>query len=122
MQAAVDNRSPGAVEAAKKFLSETLANGAVETKQIDEAATASMIAERTLRRAYEALKVQSAKEKGKRNGAFFWRLPRQGAPLAMGNHNKRRNRTSNFIEPQGRKSELLKLILLAATGATSLAP
>ncbi len=86
MQAAVDNRSPGAVEAAKKFLSETPANGAVETKQIEEAATTSLIAERTLRCAYEALKVQSAKEKVKRNSAFFWRL-RQGAPLAMGNHN-----------------------------------
>jgi hypothetical protein len=35
MQAAVDNRSPGAVEAAKKFLSETMANGAVETEQIE---------------------------------------------------------------------------------------
>lgn len=77
MQAAAENRSPGAVDAAKNFLFELLENGAMEKRLVEEAADAKMIVQRTLRRAHDLLKVESAKER-KKNGLWFWRLPERG--------------------------------------------
>jgi putative DNA primase/helicase len=80
MQAAADNKSPGAAEAAKSLLLELLADGPVEKKQIEEAAEAHMISATTLRRAREALKVETKKEPRRRDGAWFWRLPEKCQP------------------------------------------
>ena len=54
-QAAVDNRS-GALDAAKKVLGEMLAKGPALKTEIEEAAEANSISEKTLRRAKGTLK------------------------------------------------------------------
>ena len=57
MQAAVDNKSPGARDTAKKFLGDMLAKGPVLKTEIEEAAEANSISEKTLRRAKDDLGV-----------------------------------------------------------------
>jgi hypothetical protein len=72
MQAASENKSPAAREEAKKFLSDVLANGPVAKKEIDEAAEANGISERTLFRAKTDLKIMAKKDGP--NGGWTWRL------------------------------------------------
>jgi hypothetical protein len=74
MQAAAENRSPGAIDNAKNFLVEMLEDAPAKKTDIEEAAEAKMISERTLRRARELLKIEVKKEH-KSGGAWFWRLP-----------------------------------------------
>jgi hypothetical protein len=73
MQAANDAKSPGARDNAKKFLLRVLADGPVTKNEIEEAAEADAIAEKTLRRAKADLGVM-AKKDGE-NGAWRWHLP-----------------------------------------------
>ena len=73
MQAASENRSPGARDEAKKFLLAMLANGPVAKTAIEEAAKAEGISERTLYRAKRELKNIVAK-KDAADGGWTWRL------------------------------------------------
>jgi hypothetical protein len=66
-------KSPAARDEAKKFLTDILANGPVLKTEIEEAAKANGIAERTLCRAKSELSI-SAEKKGQ-NGQWQWRLP-----------------------------------------------
>jgi len=66
-------KSPAARDEAKKFLTDILANGPVLKTEIEEAAKANGIAERTLFRAKSDLGI-SAEKKGQ-NGQWRWRLP-----------------------------------------------
>jgi hypothetical protein len=75
MQAATESRSPTARDGAKKFLREILVDGPVTTAEIEEAADANKIAERTLRRAKDELGI-TAKKDGP-NGEWRWHLPEQ---------------------------------------------
>jgi putative DNA primase/helicase len=77
MQAASDTRSPAVKDEAKKFLREILAQGPVLKDEIEEAAEANGISERTLFRAKNELKVEAHKECGKMNGKWTWKLPPQ---------------------------------------------
>jgi putative DNA primase/helicase len=74
MQAATDNRAPAARDDAKKFLEDTLQNGPVLETEIMEAAKASLISEKSLRRAKQGLKVKSRKN-GTAGGGWTWELP-----------------------------------------------
>jgi hypothetical protein len=75
MQAAVDNKSPGARDEAKKFLADTLAKGPVLKAEIEEAAEANSISEKTLRRAKVDLGVIAEKDRSKADGKWYWKLP-----------------------------------------------
>jgi putative DNA primase/helicase len=75
MQAAASNKSPSARDAAKKFLYDMLADGPILKSEIDEAAEANGISERTLRRAKDDLKVFAKKDKSKKDGPWTWQLP-----------------------------------------------
>jgi hypothetical protein len=75
MQAATEAKSPTARDEAKKFLADLLANGPVTKNDIEEAAQANGVAERTLFRANSSLKI-IAKKDGP-NGEWTWRLPSQ---------------------------------------------
>jgi hypothetical protein len=75
MQAASDNKAPAARDEAKKFLSDLLASGPVPKADIEEAAEANGIAERTLFRAKSELKVMARKDAP--GGGWTWRLPDQ---------------------------------------------
>jgi putative DNA primase/helicase len=75
MQAAVDNRSPGALDAAKKVLGDMLAKGPVLKTEIEEAAEANSISEKTLRRAKGALGVIAEKDRSKPDGKWYCKLP-----------------------------------------------
>jgi hypothetical protein len=75
MQAAIEVKSPTAHDEAKTFLTDLLANGPVTKNDIEEAAEANGIAERTLFRAKSSLKI-IAKKDGP-NGEWTWRLPSQ---------------------------------------------
>ena len=77
MQAASDTRSPAVKDEAKKFSREILAKGPVLKDEIEEAAEANGISERTLIRAKQELKVEARKERGKMNGKWTWELPLQ---------------------------------------------
>jgi hypothetical protein len=72
MQAATGGKSPAARDEAKKFLAHLLSAGPVPKSEIEEAAKASGIAERTLRRAKTELGVIARKD-GDR-GVWTWRL------------------------------------------------
>lgn len=74
MQAATDNRAPAARDDAKKSLEDTLQNGPVLETEIMEAAKASLISEKSLRRAKQGLKVKSRKN-GTAGGGWTWELP-----------------------------------------------
>jgi putative DNA primase/helicase len=75
MQAAVDNRSPGARDEAKKFLGDMLVKGPVLKTEIEEAAEANSISEKTLRRAKVDLGVIAEKDRSKADGKWYWKLP-----------------------------------------------
>ena len=77
MVAASANRSPAAQDAAKVFLIEMLKDGPKPKTEIEEAADANDITERTLRRAKEALNVRAKKDGA--NGCWRWHLPTQSA-------------------------------------------
>jgi hypothetical protein len=68
-----ENQSPGARDAAKKFLLAILANRPVAKTEIEEAAKAEGISERTLYRAKRELKNILAK-KDAADGGWPWRL------------------------------------------------
>jgi AAA domain len=77
MQAAAESKSPAARDEAQKFLTDILANGPILKTEIEEAAEANGIAERTLRRAKTELKI-IAKKDG--DGAKWrWHLPKPQA-------------------------------------------
>jgi hypothetical protein len=73
MQAASENKSPGARDEGKKFLRAILAAGPVAKTEIEEAAKAEGITERTLYRAKRELKNTVAK-KDAADGGWTWRL------------------------------------------------
>jgi DNA polymerase I len=73
MQAASENKSPGARDEAKKFLLAILASGPVAKTEIEEAAKAEGISERTLYRAKRELNNVIAK-KDAADGRWTWRL------------------------------------------------
>ena len=68
----IENKSPAARDEAKKFLREILANGPVTKTEIEEAAKANGIAERTLFRAKNDLNVMAKKDAP--DGGWTWRL------------------------------------------------
>jgi putative DNA primase/helicase len=73
MEAAASTKSPAARDSAKKFLSEMLANGPVPKHDIEEAAEANCISERTLWRAKDDLHIV-AKKAGLKKG-WTWQMP-----------------------------------------------
>jgi hypothetical protein len=75
MQAAADNRSPAQIETAMHFLNDLLTEGAVEHGEVEEAAEVEKISNATLRRAAERLKIQKSKQRGVKDGKWYWRLP-----------------------------------------------
>jgi hypothetical protein len=75
MQAAVDNRPLGARDEAKKFLGDMLAKGPVLKTEIEDAAEANSISEKTLRRAKVDLGVIAEKDRSKADGKWYWKLP-----------------------------------------------
>jgi hypothetical protein len=79
MQAAADHKSPAARDEAKKFLADMLAKGPVPKTEVEEAAEANGISERTLRRAKADLQVVADKDRTKQDGKWFWKLP-EGTP------------------------------------------
>jgi putative DNA primase/helicase len=78
MQAASQSRSTTAVDDAKKFLLDILGNGPVPKTEIDDAAEANGISQRTLCRAKKDLHVEAKKDGLK--GGWNWRLPKQSTP------------------------------------------
>jgi hypothetical protein len=62
---------------AKEFLQERLDAGAVDSKDIIEAAKQEGIAVKTLKRAKKELGIRSHKGHGRVNGAWFWELPQR---------------------------------------------
>jgi hypothetical protein len=72
-EAMAATKSPAARDEAKKFLTDILANGPVHKTEIEEAAKANGIAERTLFRAKSELSIIA--EKNGQNGQWQWRLP-----------------------------------------------
>jgi AAA domain len=70
-------KSPAARDEAKKFLTDILANGPVLKTEIEEAADANGISERTLARAKGELGVMAKKDGP--NGAWTWRLAEEAA-------------------------------------------
>jgi putative DNA primase/helicase len=77
MRAATESKSATARDGAKKFLSDLLADGPVAKKDVEDAAEANCVSNRTLWRAKEELKVIAEKERGVPNGRWMWRLPPQ---------------------------------------------
>ena len=76
MQAVADNRTPGAKDAAKKFLEKILPGDTeVPMKEIVEAAEANGISWASLKWAKEELGVVADKEKTK-DGKWIWKLPK----------------------------------------------
>jgi putative DNA primase/helicase len=74
MQAATDNKSPGARDEAKSFLREILANGPVAKKDIEDAAEGHGISRATLFRAKKDLKIKVEKDRTSPTGGWNWRL------------------------------------------------
>jgi hypothetical protein len=62
MQAANEGKSPGAREAAHRLLKELLANGPVLTSEIEEAAEANGVSERSLNRARQELGIPARRD------------------------------------------------------------
>jgi len=73
MQAATESKSASACDSAQKFLSELLGNGPVLKSEIEDAAEAHCIAERTLWRAKDKLNVIARKDGPDKK--WTWRLP-----------------------------------------------
>jgi len=80
MQAAADNRSPAQIESAMSFLSDLLSEGAVEHREVEEAAEVAKISDATLRRASERLQIEKRKQPRVRDGKWYWKL-RDGGHL-----------------------------------------
>jgi hypothetical protein len=78
MQATNETKSPAARDDAKKFLADLLARGPVPKTEIEEAAEANCISERTLWRAKSELHVMAKKDA--QNGGWTWRLPPNAKP------------------------------------------
>jgi putative DNA primase/helicase len=76
LSAANENKSPGAKNAAKRLLQDLLRAGPVPKAEVEEAAEAEVISERTLRRAKEDLGVYVFK----RAGCWYWALPDKANP------------------------------------------
>lgn len=74
MQAETPHRDITALEKAEEWLKETLANGPVAVPEVIDAAEAAHIAEKTLRRAAKALRIQ--KDKQSMSGGWWWSLPK----------------------------------------------
>jgi putative DNA primase/helicase len=72
-EAMAATKSPAARDEAKKFLTDILANGPVLKTEIEEAARANGVAERTLCRAKSELGIKA--EKKGQSGQWQWRLP-----------------------------------------------
>jgi putative DNA primase/helicase len=70
MQAATENRSPGARDEAKEFLLDYLAGGPMPADTVKEAAEANGVSERTLRRAMKELRIKPRQEEKQ----WFWEL------------------------------------------------
>lgn len=66
---------PEALNAAREWLSDYLANGAIEVKQVESDAKAAGISKRTLRRAKEAMGIRSRREAF--GGMWSWALKEQ---------------------------------------------
>jgi hypothetical protein len=77
MAAANENKSPAARDGAKKFLLDLLANGPVPSKEVEEAAEANFISDRTLRRAKDDLGIRIEKDRSKPTGTWSWFPPKQ---------------------------------------------
>jgi DNA polymerase I-like protein with 3'-5' exonuclease and polymerase domains len=75
LQAASENKAPAAVDEAKRFLLDMLANGPVAKKEIEDAAEGSEISLATLRRAKRILRVIAEKDRDTPKGSWFWMLP-----------------------------------------------
>jgi hypothetical protein len=75
LSAASENKAPAAVDEAKRFLLDMLANGPVTKKEIEDAAEGSEISLATLRRAKRILRVIAEKDRATPKGAWFWKLP-----------------------------------------------
>jgi putative DNA primase/helicase len=75
MQAANENKSPGARNEAKAFLRDYLASGPMPKTEIDEAAEASGFTAATLRRAQRELNIIARKEGFGKEGKWIWELP-----------------------------------------------
>jgi hypothetical protein len=80
MQAAAETKSPAAKDEAMKFLSDMLAKGPVLKTEIEEAAEANGISDRTLFRAKRDLKVRAEKDRTKADGKWTWQLPPDQTP------------------------------------------
>jgi DNA polymerase len=72
MQAAAENKSPAARDTAKSFLEGMLSNGPIAAADIEEAAAANGIAERTLYRAKAELKIRAVKDGPMKDGQRTW--------------------------------------------------
>jgi hypothetical protein len=77
LSAANQNKAPGAFHDAKEFLHDILVagGGRAPKEDIEEAAEAEKIADRTLWRAKKALKVQAEKDRTIATGKWYWVLP-----------------------------------------------
>jgi putative DNA primase/helicase len=84
MQAAVDNKSPGARDEAKRLLGDMLAKGPVLKTEIEEAAEANGISEKTLYRAKKDLGVEAVKDRTKSDGKWYWQLLSSSPPKHCG--------------------------------------
>jgi DNA polymerase len=73
MLAAAESKAPAARDAAKIFLKETLADGPIASDEVEEAAAANGIAERTLYRAKADLKIRAVKDGPMKDGQRTWR-------------------------------------------------
>jgi len=76
LSAVNENKAPGALDDAKDFLRDILIiNGGRALKtDIEEAAEAEKIADKTLRRAKKVLKVRAEKDRAP-DGKWYWILP-----------------------------------------------
>jgi DNA polymerase len=73
MQAAAESKAPAARDTAKNFLKEMLVDGPVAQTDVEEAARANGIAERTLHRAKADLKIRAVKDGPMKDGQRTWR-------------------------------------------------
>ena len=72
-----ENKAPGALDDAKDFLRDMLMTGGGRAPKtdIEQAAEAEKISDRTLRRAKKALKIRAEKDRDVKDGKWFWVLP-----------------------------------------------
>ena len=77
LSAVNQNKAPGALNDAKDFLRDILVagGGRAPKEEIEEAAEAEKIADRTLWRAKKALKIQAEKDRTVPKGKWYWVLP-----------------------------------------------